>query len=143
MDRILVPLDGSSQAESALEYALEMFPDARIHVLNVVQVTSLPNDETESAATLAERESSEVLRTATEIAADRNREIETEAAKGHAAKAIVTYAENNDIDHIVMGTTGRSGVQRLLLGSVAESVVRRAPCSVTVTRGERSIAGLM
>jgi nucleotide-binding universal stress UspA family protein len=136
MDRILVPLDGSSQAEAALEQAFEMFPDAQIHVLTVVQVTSFPEDGTESAVGLAEQRSSEVLRTATEIAADRDREIETHAGEGHAAKTIVSFAEDNDIDHIVMGTTGRSGIQRLLLGSVAESVVRRAPCSVTVTHGE-------
>lgn len=136
MDRILVPTDGSSQAEAALKHAFEMFPDAQIHVLNVVQVTSLSEDETESAVSLAEQQSTEVLQAATKIAADLGREIETHAGEGHAAKTIVSYAEDNDIEHIVMGTTGRSGIQRLLVGSVAESVVRRAPCSVTVTRGE-------
>jgi nucleotide-binding universal stress UspA family protein len=54
--------------------------------------------------------------------------------EGHAAKTIVRYAEENDVDHIVMGSTGRSGISRVLLGSVAESVTRRAPCSVVIVR---------
>ena len=55
-------------------------------------------------------------------------------ATGLAAQRIVTIAENVDADLIVVGTHGRSGIKRLLLGSVAEEVVRRAPCAVFVVR---------
>lgn len=134
MDRVLVPLDGSSQSETALREGLKMFPDARIHALSVIQIKSIPDDGVESAAERAARESDEILERATEIAAESDREIESEAVEGNAAKTIVAYAEENGIDHIVMGSTGRSGLRRLLLGSVAESVIRRAPCSVTITR---------
>jgi nucleotide-binding universal stress UspA family protein len=51
-----------------------------------------------------------------------------------AAPAIVTYAQEQDIDLIVMGTHGRRGIRRLLLGSTAEEVVRTAPCPVLTTR---------
>mgnify|MGYP002760968802 CR=1 FL=1 len=135
---ILVPTDGSTQAESALRKAFEMFPDARIAVLHVTQVTSLRKGDTESAAELASRESKEILASAEEIAGDHGREIDTVAREGHAAKTIVSYAEENEVDHIVIGSIGRSGVRRVLLGSVAETVVRRAPCAVTIVREEGS-----
>jgi nucleotide-binding universal stress UspA family protein len=136
MKRVLVPLDGSPHAEDALETAFEIFPEARIEVLHVIQVASVTRNDAESAMERAERRADEILSAAEEIADDHGREIETEAIEGHAAKTIVSYAEDNDIDHIVMGSVGRSGVRRLMLGSVADSVTRRAPCDVTVTRRE-------
>ena len=51
-----------------------------------------------------------------------------------AARAIVRYAEENDIDHIVVGTGGKGAVARLMLGSVSSDVVARAHCPVTVAR---------
>jgi len=48
------------------------------------------------------------------------------------ARAIVVYAEDNDIDHIVVGTGGKGGVTRLVLGSVSQDVINRAHCPVTV-----------
>ena len=51
-----------------------------------------------------------------------------------AARAIVVYAEDNDIDHIVVGTGGKGGVARLMLGSVSSDVIGRAHCPVTVAR---------
>jgi nucleotide-binding universal stress UspA family protein len=50
------------------------------------------------------------------------------------ARAIVVYAEDNDIDHIVVGTGGKGGVARLVLGSVSQDVIGRAHCRVTVAR---------
>lgn len=57
-----------------------------------------------------------------------------EATCGDPATEIVRFAERNGCDLIVMGTHGRSGIKRLVLGSVAETVVRHAPCSVLVVR---------
>jgi nucleotide-binding universal stress UspA family protein len=53
---------------------------------------------------------------------------------GQAANAIVAYAEDHDVDRIVVGSHGRRGLSRFLLGSVAERVARRAPGSVTIVR---------
>ena len=50
------------------------------------------------------------------------------------ADAILDYVEANDVDHVIMGSHGRSGISRILLGSVAEIVARRSPAPVTVVR---------
>lgn len=134
MDRVLVPLDESTPSEAALKEAFELFPDAEVTALHVVQVTEPTGNDGKSATELAIEEGEAVCEHAREIAAQRDRSIETELIEGNAEKTIVKYAEENDIDHIVMGSTGSSGLSRVLLGSVAESVMREAPCSVTVVR---------
>lgn len=134
MKRILVPLYGSSESEAALREAFDLFPEAKIHAFHVVQVTEFPQYPNKSAYELAVEKGREILTRADEITGKHNQEIETAMKEGHAAKTIVRYAEENDIDHIVMGSTGWSGAVRVLLGSVAESVARRAPCSVVIVR---------
>lgn len=54
--------------------------------------------------------------------------------EGHPAEEIIRYAQDNDIDLIVMGTLGKTGLTRLLLGSVAENVLRHSPVEVLVVR---------
>lgn len=61
-------------------------------------------------------------------------DVVTRTVVGTPARSIVAYAEEENVDYVVMGSHGRSGVSRVLLGSVAESVVRRAPCPVLVVR---------
>ncbi|WP_254862977.1 universal stress protein [Halovivax gelatinilyticus] len=60
--------------------------------------------------------------------------VETMVELGRPARTIVDIVGEVDADHVVIGSHGRSGVSRVLLGSVAEAVVRRAPCPVTVVR---------
>jgi len=60
--------------------------------------------------------------------------VETTTTVGTPAAAIVEYAADHDVDHIVVGSHGRGGISRIVLGSVAESVVRNAPVPVTVVR---------
>lgn len=132
--RVLVPLDGSERSETALEEALELFPDADMYVLHVVQVKTPWGDDEKTGYERSLEEGESALDSAESIAAEHGRDMETGMVEGNAAKTIISYAERNDIDHIVMGSTGRSGVSRVLLGSVAESVTRRAPCSVTIIR---------
>lgn len=137
MKRILVPVDGSSESEAALREALDIFPEGEICAYHVIQVTDFSRHATKSAYDFAAEEAMEILERAEKIAAEHGREIETDMNEGHAANTIVQYAKANDIDHIVMGSTGRSGLSRVLLGSVAESVMRRAPCSVVIVREEQ------
>ncbi len=60
--------------------------------------------------------------------------LETVILEGHPAAQIVKYATEHKIDLIVIGTQGKKGIERLLLGSVAESVIRSAPCRVLVVK---------
>ena len=66
-------------------------------------------------------------------------EVESLVLEGKPAEKIVEYAEENDIDLIVMGTMGKSGLDRILLGSVAERVVRISHTPVLVVRSDKEI----
>ena len=134
MKDVLVPMDGSTAAEAALSEAFERFPEAKVHVFHVIQVTAFPRDRSKSAYELAAEKGVEIQEKAEEIAAEHGRNIVTDMTEGNAPRSIVQYATENNIDHIVMGSTGRSGLSKVLLGSVAESVTRRAPCTVTIVR---------
>jgi len=61
-------------------------------------------------------------------------EFRIETAVGKPSREIVSFAEENDVTQIIIGSHGRKGVSRVLLGNVAENVVRRAPVTVTVVR---------
>jgi nucleotide-binding universal stress UspA family protein len=74
----------------------------------------------------------EAVAFATEL--DPAREVETAVGFGSPARTILDYVDEHGVDHVVMGSHGRSGISRLLVGSVAETVVRRAPCPVTIVR---------
>lgn len=138
---ILVPMDLSDQADEALEYARTEYPEAEITVLHVINPTAVGystdymgtdywedwyEDAQNRAGDLFERikgETTEHVGTLT-----------TETATGQPAREIVEYAQTHPVDQIIMGSHGRSGVSRILLGSVAETVVRRSPVPVTVVR---------
>ena len=138
--RILVPVDSSAQSEQALEYAMETYPDAEITVLHVLEgssgglgtfsgMTGEPLDEE------AERDhADEVFESARAVTADHAGEVETALGRGRPDRVIVKRAEDDDYDAIVIGSHGRDGLARVLLGSVAEKVVRRSPVPVVVVR---------
>lgn len=127
-ERILVPTDGSGPANAALEYAGEIATEEQVtvHVLHVVD----PDEEDDADELLAESR---------EWAGGTDATVIDEKRTGEPRKAILEYAANNGIDAIVMGTRGRRGVGRLLLGSVTESVVRGATVPVLVVRGASEV----
>lgn len=140
-DRFLVAFDESPQALSALHHALGTFPDATIYVIHVNDPREWIYGDTmgggyysEDAFENAEESAQELLASAETIAADYDVTITSVTEIGRPAAAIVEYAEENDIDHIILGSHGRRGIARFLLGSVAESVARRSPVSVTIIR---------
>ncbi|OLZ40634.1 universal stress protein UspA [Natrinema saccharevitans] len=138
--RLLVPFDDFEPARDALEYAFDLFPDGDVTALIVVDTTSLPfgpntaDDESSDESRELLSEAAALLETAESIAADRGTEIESRTRLRTPAREILKYAEGASIDHIVMGSRERSGVARILLGSVAEVVVRYSPVPVTVVR---------
>ncbi|THE63952.1 universal stress protein [Salinadaptatus halalkaliphilus] len=134
---VLVPIDDSDPADAALEYAVTEFPDADITALHVIDPyeTSLSSwlggDEFSERL---EEDAAELLAAATERAAEHDTSIDTERVVGKPSTEIPKYVEELDVDRVVIGSHGRRGSARVLLGSVAEQVVRRVPVSVTVVR---------
>ncbi len=139
--RILVPFDDSDPAREALAYAFGLFPDGEFVVLAVVDTSSLPSiPNTADDADMA-HDPQEVLDDATDqltaaeaIADEHGVNVDTRTRTGTPAQEIIECAERDAIDHVVIGSHGRSGVARILLGSVAEVVVRHSPVPVTVVR---------
>jgi nucleotide-binding universal stress UspA family protein len=135
-ETILVPIDDSERSTEALEFALENDPDARfvlIHVHEPVYGESFAWREAKDG-TEDEPDAERLFEEASSIAAEYGVELETVTAEGTPSAAIVDYAENNPVEKIVMGSHGREGASRVLLGSVAENVTRRSPVPVTVVR---------
>ncbi len=138
---VLVPFDASDHAKTALEHAIETFPEATVTALYVTHPADGGIAGTATVFEILENWEDEVqehidsvLGVAETIADEHDAEILTETTDDRPAQGIVSYAEENEIDHIVLGSTGRDGLARVLLGSVAETVIRRSPVSVTVVR---------
>ncbi|EMA33264.1 UspA domain-containing protein [Halobiforma lacisalsi AJ5] len=134
---VLVPIDDSDPAEQALEYALAEYPDADITALHVIDPYETSVDawfaDQDYLADL-EAEAETLLETARERADDHGASIDTDSVVGKPAREITDYVEEADVDEVVIGSHGRRGTSRVLLGSVAETVVRRAPVPVIVVR---------
>lgn len=147
IEHLLVPMDGSPLSKAALEVALEEYPGAAVTVLHVIDPTqpgySYPievDPETEPlhgseawydrAEELAEHLFEEVR----EMAAGYDTAVTTETAVGDPGRAIVTHAETNATDQIVIGSHGREDADQRFLGSVTETVVFRAPVRVLLVR---------
>jgi nucleotide-binding universal stress UspA family protein len=139
---ILVPTDGSAGSERVVEHAARLADEqgATLHLLYVVNTASFANLPMESSfesitATL-EAEGATALDDA-EAAIERAApDIDSRQTvhEGSPAREIVDYATAEGCDLVVMGTHGRGGIDRLLLGSVAERVVRNSPVPVLTVR---------
>jgi nucleotide-binding universal stress UspA family protein len=140
--RILVPTDFSATADAALDYAFglaEKF-NASLQLLHVLDDPFV----FEGMAAEAYISEAPMLRTAMlDDARERLRHraarrgavpVETEVLFGHGARTIAEYAAERGVDLIVMGTHGRTGFAHLMVGSIAERVVRTAPCPVLTVR---------
>lgn len=140
---VLVAFDGSPHSWTALERVREGFDADRITVLTVVDpvrgehrlgprgahdVVSYDR-AVESAESLCAEAKAELTDAGIEEAT-----VETAVEIGQPARTIVSYADEHDVDHVVVGSHGRSGVSRALFGSVAETVARRSPVPVTIAR---------
>ncbi|MFC7020938.1 MULTISPECIES: universal stress protein [Haloarcula] len=138
---ILVPYEGSPLSKRALERVLTHHPDAGIHVLYVVDpMLAVYDAETEGLPTASswveemEAHAATLHADAEALAADHDSTVTTATVTGRPAREILSYADEHDVDHVVMGSHGRTGVSRLVLGSVAEQVMRQSPVPVTVVR---------
>lgn len=134
--RILVPTDFSSHAQQAAIVAADLAQryDAELTLLHVqsAELFDIPEGYTLSVPAqldgLMEALAERLASFQQTMLAKGVRRVDTRLLRGPIAGEIVAQA--NDFDLIVMGTHGRSGLSRLLMGSVAEQIVRRAPCPV-------------
>lgn len=132
---MLVPVDASTKSDAAFEWVLDEFTDVTVTVLHVVHPRDTSHEEgdvvdhtrvlmSEASAVLdgytVDREDVDLER---KLAVDRKE-----------SRAIVDYADDGDCDLVAVGSHGRDGVSRVLLGSVAETVVRRSSTPVLVVR---------
>jgi nucleotide-binding universal stress UspA family protein len=127
LNKILVPLDGSTLAESAIAKAVEVAGDrpVTLMLLRAAEAHTLPGMDPTEAQVEVVREAEEYLATVAAGLKERGiKGVETSVWYGPAAAAIVDAARLRKVDMIVMSTHGRSGLGRLILGSVAESVLR-------------------
>jgi nucleotide-binding universal stress UspA family protein len=139
-ERILVALDGSEDSEAALDQAISMAKICK-SILFIISVIELYPEQLEVAPALEEKmsmETREILDRAEERAEKEKIPCETIVhIGGHPHIFIVQEAKGKNIDLIVMGTHGRTGLRKLLMGSVAERVIGHAPCAVLVSPGSR------
>ncbi len=132
--KILVGLDDSVHSWRALGCAIE---EAKVRDLD--KITVVHSEEGGGETEIEEyRTSEEILEKAEEVGKKKNISIETHLlVRGYEPDIdIVKFAEDNDFNHIILGSKGRTGLERILLGSVAEGVVEKANCCVTIVRGE-------
>ena len=137
LNRILIPLDGSALAESALGKATELAGDgtATLMLLRAAEARSLPGVDPTEAQVEVVREAEEYLMgVAARLATEGIKRVETSVWYGPSASAIIDAARLRKADLIVMSTHGRSGLGRLILGSVAESVLRGTTTPILLLR---------
>ena len=137
---VLVPVDGSPASRRAAAYAGDRFPDATLTLLYVMDPVidfgrrrALSGYIRDQEFDTEREKADHVLETVHESLPD-GITVDTAVWAGDPARAIVEFADTEDVDHVVIGSHGRRGVARYLLGSVAETVVRRAAVPVTVVR---------
>lgn len=142
IERILVPIDFSGSSETALAAARDLAIQwtASLDLLHVIEETVMPAFYAAGVTSLLQldpeirtRCEAEMQRRLAQLA-DTSLAVATHVREGKAAREIVAFAEETGTDLIVLATAARSGLERLLLGSVAEKVVRLAPCPVLVVR---------
>lgn len=154
LKHILVTLDGSELAETALPYARAMLaPDGKLTLLSVLDVPEVdmpllydvpmmmqPKDYNQYVASAEKRARDYLRRSAEQLQAEYGLSVDFEFDSGDAATVIINRAKAQNVDAIVMSTHGRSGISRWLLGSVTQKVLSAMPCPVFVVPGMKKLA---
>jgi nucleotide-binding universal stress UspA family protein len=143
--KLLVPTDFSEDSEQAARYAVELAKrfQAEVHCIHVVDIPAdllstsdyYMTGPSEQFVDQIREESKKNL----EAFAKKNLEgaqVQTAFLEGSPFVEIIRYARNQQIDLVVIATHGRTGLKHVLFGSVAEKVVRKAPCPVLVVKRE-------
>lgn len=139
--KVLCPVDFSKFTEEVITYAADIAKQygAELHVLHVIpNLTYFTPYESfltpENLVAVEKNIQDEVERDFGKILKHVDMEIKKVVKTGVAFVEIIDYAKSEGIDLIVMGTHGRSGIEHILIGNVAEKVVRKSPCPVLTIR---------
>lgn len=140
--RVLVAVDGSPFSEAVIEHLGKLLPaqGQEILVMTVFPAVTYYQGfdramlDGERVMAQVKEEALEVVRAACEHLMAQGFEASSRVVAGDAAAMILNTAETEGVDLIVVGSHGRSGLQRFLMGSVSERVMRHAPCSTLVVR---------
>ena len=139
--KILIATDGSEPNKKAVLYGIELarLSDAKLYVVYVVDTAafaSIPMDSGwEIMYELLQKEGTEAIQQIVDDAKVSGIGVESSLLEGHPSQEIIEFTQDNDIDLIVLGTLGKSGLDRFLLGSVAEKITRNSRIPVLVVRG--------
>ena len=140
LKKILVPTDFSDHSDKALRYGTELASKfgAELHLIHAIEATPVMYGEGAyfPPETEAEIEAAAVKQLEGLAVPGEGLAVQRKVVLGHPFVEIVRYAKENDIGLIVIGTHGRGAIAHMLLGSVAEKVVRKAPCPVLTVRDE-------
>jgi nucleotide-binding universal stress UspA family protein len=153
--KIMVATDGSELTKKAVDSAIEItkLNEAKLYAVHVVAPGDFAITQNEPKASITQNEprdaewkkeikehlttqGKEATAYVENVGKTANIEVESVILEGNPADEIVDFAEKNEIDLIVMGTLGKTGIKRFLLGSVAENVVRHSKKAVLVVRGD-------
>ena len=134
--RILVPLDGSEAAESALDHAAQMADifDAELILLRAAFLDELPDLELGDVRRALVNECDAYLRNVARALQSSGRRVRTETCWNKAAEAIIDCAVAQEVSVVVMATHGQSGPERWPMGSIAEKVLRSMQTPVLLIR---------
>jgi nucleotide-binding universal stress UspA family protein len=146
LKKIMVATDGSELVKRAVDFAIEIakLSDAKLYAVHVISLGGdllIPSRDKEWKTTIEEQltiEGKKATAYVENAGRAANVEVESIILEGKPANEILDFAERSDIDLIVMGTHGKTGIQRFFIGSVSENVVRHSKRAVLVVRGESS-----
>jgi nucleotide-binding universal stress UspA family protein len=135
-ETILIPTDGSDAADGAVDRALELAETygATVHALYAVRPVYTVEDGLDRVYAALEADGERATSEIAERAAEAGVDAVTEVRRGPPHSEILDYVDEHGVDLVVMGTHGRTGLDRYLLGSVTEKVVRLADVPVLTVR---------
>jgi nucleotide-binding universal stress UspA family protein len=142
--KIIVATDGSALVRRAVDFAIEIarLTEAKLYAVHVIStegnsiIDSRDEEQKKAMQKQLITEGNEVTSDIENAGRAANVEVESIILEGNPANEILDFAVRNDIDLIVMGTHGKTGLERVLIGSVSENVVRRSERAVLVVKGE-------
>jgi nucleotide-binding universal stress UspA family protein len=137
-DKILVAIDGSQASEKALAAAIDLATHYQVE-LTAIGVVELPEvvgmiDEVDEMQQTIEGRFKDIGAAAVQYARSRGISLHWVTVRGHAADAIVRYAENEGINLVVLGQHGHSRIARFFLGSTTDRVSEHCPCTVMIVK---------